>query len=32
MKFMVKDKRKFNLLVLGLLTATIAVYIAIILI
>lgn len=28
MKFMIKDKRKFNMLVLGLLAATIAVYIA----
>lgn len=32
MKFMVKDKRKFNLVVLGLLAATIAVYITNILI
>lgn len=28
MKFMVKDKRKFNILVLGLLAAIIAVYAA----
>ncbi len=27
MKFMIKDKRKFNMVVLGLLTVTIAVYI-----
>lgn len=27
MKFMIKDKRKFNMVVLGLLTVTVAVYI-----